>query len=160
VTLTPDLEQFATSVVAEGRYHDVAEMVRAGLSLLRDAEQERAAFIASLDERRAKLTEMGSPAPRTSTGPWRRCWTKSHAPKHEHTGGPDAGSTTGIRQGTSFHRLRQTRRGSQSSKLVPDLAAPRHPAATTCRFHVPPPIIGSRNRKAVQNPRSRENQTA
>jgi antitoxin ParD1/3/4 len=54
VTLTPDLEQFATSVVSEGRYHDVTEVVRAGLSLLRDAEQERAAFIASLDEAQAE----------------------------------------------------------------------------------------------------------
>jgi putative addiction module CopG family antidote len=48
-TLTPELEQFATEAVAAGRYRDVAEVVQAGLPLLRESEAERAAFEASLE---------------------------------------------------------------------------------------------------------------
>jgi putative addiction module CopG family antidote len=54
VTLTPELEQFATEAVAAGRYRDVGEVVHAGLSLLRDAEAERAAFEASLEAAQAE----------------------------------------------------------------------------------------------------------
>ena len=49
VTLPPDLERFADEVIAKGRFRDVDEVVRAGVSLLQRAEAERAAFEASLD---------------------------------------------------------------------------------------------------------------
>ena len=49
VTLPPDLERFADEVIEKGRFRDVGEVVRAGVSLLQRAEAERAAFEASLD---------------------------------------------------------------------------------------------------------------
>ena len=49
VTLPPDLERFADEVIAKGRFRDVDEVVRAGVSLLQRAEAERASFEASLD---------------------------------------------------------------------------------------------------------------
>ena len=54
VTLPPELERFADEVVASGRYRDLDEVVRTGLNLLRQAEAERDAFIASLEEARAE----------------------------------------------------------------------------------------------------------
>jgi putative addiction module CopG family antidote len=54
VTLPPDLERFADDIVAQGRFRDVAEVVRAGMTLLQRAEAERAAFVASLEEARAE----------------------------------------------------------------------------------------------------------
>ncbi len=50
VSLTAELEHFAQSCVESGRYNNVSEVVRSGLRMLLDAEQRRAAFIASLDE--------------------------------------------------------------------------------------------------------------
>jgi putative addiction module CopG family antidote len=35
VTLTPELDRFAAEAIATGRYRDVSEVVRAGLSLLK-----------------------------------------------------------------------------------------------------------------------------
>lgn len=52
ITLTPDLERFATEAVAAGRYRDMSEVVRAGLSLLKQAEAEVAEFVASLEAAR------------------------------------------------------------------------------------------------------------
>ena len=49
VSLTPELEGFAQSCVESGRYNNVSEVVRSGLRMLQDAEQRRAAFVASLD---------------------------------------------------------------------------------------------------------------
>ena len=54
VTRPPELERFADEVVASGRYRDLDEVVRTGLSLLRQAEAERDAFIASLEAARAE----------------------------------------------------------------------------------------------------------
>lgn len=54
ITLTPDLERFATEAVAAGRYRDMSEVARAGLSLLQQTEAELADFVASLDEARAE----------------------------------------------------------------------------------------------------------
>ena len=54
VTLPPELERFADEVVASGRYRDLDEVVRTGLSLLQRAEAERDAFIASLEAARAE----------------------------------------------------------------------------------------------------------
>jgi putative addiction module CopG family antidote len=54
ITLPPELEQFATDAVAAGRYRDMSEVVQAGLSLLKQAESEVAAFVASLEDARAE----------------------------------------------------------------------------------------------------------
>jgi antitoxin ParD1/3/4 len=59
VTLTPELEQFATEAVAAGRYRDVSDVVRAGVSLLQRAEAERAAFVRSLEEAQAEAEREG-----------------------------------------------------------------------------------------------------
>lgn len=53
VHLTPELEGFARSCVTSGRYNNVSEVVRAGLRLLQDNEERRAALLRSLDEARA-----------------------------------------------------------------------------------------------------------
>jgi antitoxin ParD1/3/4 len=49
VHLTPELERFAQSCVASGRFNNVSEVVRSGLRLLQDTEERRAAFVASLE---------------------------------------------------------------------------------------------------------------
>ena len=54
VTLPPELEQFAAEAVANGRYRDVAEVIQAGVSLLRQAAAEVVEFEASLEEARAE----------------------------------------------------------------------------------------------------------
>ena len=48
VTLPPELERFAAEAVATGRYRDVADVVAAGVSLLRRQEQARAELLASV----------------------------------------------------------------------------------------------------------------
>ena len=50
VNLTPELEQFAQTCVANGRYNNVSEVVRSGLRLLQEQEEARAAFVRSLEE--------------------------------------------------------------------------------------------------------------
>jgi putative addiction module CopG family antidote len=60
VILTPELEQFAAEAVAAGRYRDIAEVVRAGVSLVRRLEADRAAFIASLESAEAGADRDGS----------------------------------------------------------------------------------------------------
>jgi antitoxin ParD1/3/4 len=50
VSLTPELERFARECVAEGRYNNVSEVVRAALRMLQEWEQQREQFTASLDE--------------------------------------------------------------------------------------------------------------
>src|SRR4051812_6271941 len=57
--LPPELERFAAEAVAFGRYRDTTEVVRAGLSLLREAEAEIAAFMASLKEAEAEAERDG-----------------------------------------------------------------------------------------------------
>ncbi|HYZ61330.1 MAG TPA: type II toxin-antitoxin system ParD family antitoxin [Acetobacteraceae bacterium] len=52
VTLPPDLERFAAEAVASGRYRDASDVVRAGLSLLREAEAELVEFAESLERAR------------------------------------------------------------------------------------------------------------
>ena len=59
LTLPPDLERFATDVVAQGRYSSLDEVARAAFSLLQRAEAERAAFIASLEEAEAEAERDG-----------------------------------------------------------------------------------------------------
>ena len=48
ITLPPDLERFADEAVAAGRYQDIADVVRAGVALLRRMEAERARLLASV----------------------------------------------------------------------------------------------------------------
>ena len=48
VSLTPELERFAAECVASGRYANVSEVARAALRMLREAEAERAGFLAML----------------------------------------------------------------------------------------------------------------
>ncbi len=48
VILPPDLERFAHEAVAAGRYRDVADVVRAGVTLLRQMEARRADLLASV----------------------------------------------------------------------------------------------------------------
>jgi antitoxin ParD1/3/4 len=50
VHLTPELERFARECVAEGRYNNVSEVVRSGLRLLQELEEQRRQFTAMLDE--------------------------------------------------------------------------------------------------------------
>jgi len=49
VSLTPELERFAQSCVENGRYNNVSEVVRSALRMLQEAEDRRAAFVASLE---------------------------------------------------------------------------------------------------------------
>jgi antitoxin ParD1/3/4 len=49
VNLTPELERFAQACVESGRFNNVSEVVRSGLRMLQEAEQRRAAFVASLE---------------------------------------------------------------------------------------------------------------
>jgi putative addiction module CopG family antidote len=48
IVLPPDLEQYAAEAVASGRFRDLTEVVRAGISMLRRAEAARAALLASV----------------------------------------------------------------------------------------------------------------
>ncbi len=49
VNLTPELERFAQACVETGRFNNVSEVVRSALRMLQDAEQRKAAFVASLE---------------------------------------------------------------------------------------------------------------
>lgn len=53
LTLTPELEQFAENCVRSGRYDSVHQVAEAAMRLLRTAEAERAAFIATLEDAEA-----------------------------------------------------------------------------------------------------------
>jgi antitoxin ParD1/3/4 len=50
VSLPPALERFARECVAGGRYSNVSEVVRTGLRLLQEYEEQQRRFEASLDE--------------------------------------------------------------------------------------------------------------
>lgn len=49
VHLTPELERFAQQCVQSGRYNNVSEVVRSALRLLLEQEEQRRAFVASLE---------------------------------------------------------------------------------------------------------------
>lgn len=59
VHLTPELERFAKTCVAGGRFNNVSEVVRAGLRMLQEAEERRLAFVRTLDEARAEAERDG-----------------------------------------------------------------------------------------------------
>ena len=48
MNLPPELETYTVDAVAEGRYRDRAEVVAAGIALLRERDAARAAFLASV----------------------------------------------------------------------------------------------------------------
>ena len=48
ITLPPDLAQYAEEAVASGRFHDLTEVVSAGISMRRRAEAARAALLKSV----------------------------------------------------------------------------------------------------------------
>ena len=52
VNLTPELERFAQGCVASGWFNNVSEVVRSALRMLQEAEERRAAFVASLEAAR------------------------------------------------------------------------------------------------------------
>ena len=54
VILPPDLEGIAADLVAQGRYSDVGEVVRAAVRLLQRTAAKRLAFMASLEEAEAE----------------------------------------------------------------------------------------------------------
>jgi antitoxin ParD1/3/4 len=54
VNLTPELERFAQACVESGRFNNVSEVVRSGLRMLQEAEERRAAFLASLEAAHAE----------------------------------------------------------------------------------------------------------
>ena len=62
VSLTPELERFVQDRVASGRYQTASEVVREGLRLLEEREQERAEALAALKgklKRAAEQAERG-----------------------------------------------------------------------------------------------------
>ena len=52
VNLTPELARFAQACVESGRFNNVSEVVRSALRMLQEAEERRAAFVASLEAAR------------------------------------------------------------------------------------------------------------
>lgn len=60
VSLTPELESFARTCVSNGRFNNVSEVVRAGLRLLKDAEDRRLHFNAMLDAVRDEAEREGT----------------------------------------------------------------------------------------------------
>ena len=48
ISLPPDLERFVADEVAAGHYRDMAEVVRAGVNLLKQRSQARAELLASV----------------------------------------------------------------------------------------------------------------
>jgi antitoxin ParD1/3/4 len=59
VHLTAELEQFARSCVASGRYNNVSEVLREGLRLLQAREEKFAAFNKMLREAEAEADRDG-----------------------------------------------------------------------------------------------------
>ena len=59
VNLTPELERFVQACVESGRFNNVSEVVRSGLRMLQDAEERRAAFVASLEAAREEGLHQG-----------------------------------------------------------------------------------------------------
>ena len=59
VHLTAELEDFARSCVAKGRYNNVSEVVRSALRLLQDSEEKRQQFNSMLDAVRREADRDG-----------------------------------------------------------------------------------------------------
>jgi antitoxin ParD1/3/4 len=59
VHLTPELERFARECVAEGRYNNVSEVVRSGLRLLQEMEEQRRYLLRQMREAEAEADREG-----------------------------------------------------------------------------------------------------
>jgi antitoxin ParD1/3/4 len=59
VHLTPELERFTQACAESGRFKNVSEVVRSGLRMLQEAEERRAAFVASLEAAREEGLRQG-----------------------------------------------------------------------------------------------------
>jgi antitoxin ParD1/3/4 len=60
VVLPPALEKFARDCVADGRYSNISEVVRSGLRLLQEYEEQRHQFAASIEEAQAEADRDGT----------------------------------------------------------------------------------------------------
>ena len=60
VTLPPELERFVAEEVAAGRYRDLDDVMRAGLSLLRQRAQARSELLASVLAAREEGDRLGT----------------------------------------------------------------------------------------------------
>lgn len=60
VHLTPQLEEFARSLVESGRYNNVSEVMRDGLRLLQEREERRKSFDAMIAEAEAEAEREGT----------------------------------------------------------------------------------------------------
>jgi len=60
IHLTSEPERFARECVAEGRYDNVSEVVRAGLRLLQEAEEQRRRLLAVVREAEAEVERDGT----------------------------------------------------------------------------------------------------
>jgi antitoxin ParD1/3/4 len=60
VYLPPALEKFARDCVADGRYNNVSEVVRAALRLLQEYEEQRLQFAASIEAAQAEADRDGT----------------------------------------------------------------------------------------------------
>lgn len=60
VHLTPELENFTRHCVADGRFNNISEVVRAALRLLKDSEDRRQHFNAMLDVVRKEAKREGT----------------------------------------------------------------------------------------------------
>lgn len=60
VHLTPQLEEFARSLVETGRYNNVSEVMREGLRLLQDREERRKAFMKMIGDAEAEAERDGT----------------------------------------------------------------------------------------------------
>jgi len=59
VKLTPASEKFVEDCVADGRFGDMSEVVETALSLMREQEALRQAFVQSLEDARAEAERDG-----------------------------------------------------------------------------------------------------
>ena len=57
--LPPELDQFATEAVASGRYGSRAEVIAAGVRLLKETDAEVTNFVRSLEDARDEATRDG-----------------------------------------------------------------------------------------------------
>jgi antitoxin ParD1/3/4 len=60
VSLPPALEKFARDCIADGRYANVSEVVRAALRLLQEYEDQRRRFAASIKAAQAEADRDGT----------------------------------------------------------------------------------------------------
>lgn len=60
VHLTPQLEEFARSLVATGRYNNVSEVMRDGLRLLQEREERRHSFMKMIADAETEAEQEGT----------------------------------------------------------------------------------------------------